>query len=524
MLNFLEKKYWLTLGLICLFAFITRLYRVGEVQSYIFDEVYHAVTAKLIARNDPRAYEWWNPPVEANTAVDWLHPPLAKYTQALGMRVFGETPFGWRISAVLFGTAVILVIAEFVRYIFADKKLALLAAFLASLDGLLLVQSRIAMNDIHVTLMILLTFFSYFWYHRVLQKVVDHPKQLGHLHQQLRIALFMTAICAGLAMGSKWSGLFGLGVVWFFEFIFIITSLHKIAPTGREFIKSVFSRLVILGFIPVCVYILSYSHMFLQGKTFICHGNLAESGKCYCDQTSSWWVDLMKAIAGGDGSGWERLEARGGCKRLISHFSELHHQIWWYQTNLKATHNYQSRPWEWFLDLRPVWMYVKYDDKTIANIYSQGNPLLFWLGDVAVVTTVLVLCVEVFYFCRQKVKGKQCQYGQLLLNALTALTNFETRLGKLFFLIVAYFAVWLPWSVSPRIMFFYHYTPAVPLLAILLAYWLHYISQYKSGRIFSILAVVIIFATFVVFYPNWTGLPVPIGFANKVYFSLKSWK
>ena len=50
------KKYYGTLLLgILFFSFITRIYQLHIPERYIFDEVYHAVTAKLIAKNDPRA-------------------------------------------------------------------------------------------------------------------------------------------------------------------------------------------------------------------------------------------------------------------------------------------------------------------------------------------------------------------------------------------------------------------------------------------------------------------------------------
>src|SRR5258708_3911057 len=155
MFSKLKKNYWFLLSLIVIFAFISRVYRLNLPKEYIFDEVYHAVTAKLIRRNDPRAYEWWNPPLEPDTAVDWLHPPLAKYTQALGMDLFGENSFGWRISSAVFGTLVIIATAFLADELFKSKKIALLSAFLAACDGLLLTQSRIAMNDIHVTFFIL---------------------------------------------------------------------------------------------------------------------------------------------------------------------------------------------------------------------------------------------------------------------------------------------------------------------------------------------------------------------------------
>jgi len=522
--KFLDSKYLILLGCICLFAFVSRLYRVGDIQGYVFDEVYHAITAKLIHRNDPRAYEWWNPPVEVNTAVDWLHPPLAKYTQAFGMFVFGETPLGWRISAVFFGTGVIFLTAELARFLFKNKALALLAALLASFDGLLLTQSRIAMNDIHVTFFILLAMLCYAWYRTLLEHKISAQSEKHVTQRRLDLSLVLAGVVAGTAMGTKWSGLFALTLIWIWESSFLLTRLQLLAPSTPQKLRQIFKRVGALVILPFVVYVLSYTHMFLQGKTLVCLGNSVEQGKCYCDQTSSSWVNVMKTISGGDGKSWEALEARGGCKRLISHFSELHNQIWWYQTTLKATHAYQSRPLQWFLDLRPVWFYVNYGQNTTANIYAQGNPLLFWIGDVFVLITVGVLSVQAATVLSTRLKTKKYNPLISLQQTIITMTNVQDKVGRLFFLTIAYFIVWLPWEASPRIMFFYHYTPAIPLLAILLAYWLVKLSKYPLGKILLVAAVFVIGITFFIFYPNWTGLPVPTQFANTIYFALKSWK
>ena len=474
---FKSHRYWLILGCILLFAFATSIYKVSTPPEYIFDEVYHALTAKLISRNDPRAYEWWHPAIEPGTAIDWLHPPLAKYTQAVGMLLFGENSFGWRISSVIFGVLVIAATALLADELFENKNLSLLAAFLASLDGLLLVQSRIAMNDIHVTFFILLTFLFYIRYRK----------------KPFALRLFWTGVAAGLAMGSKWSGVFALGTVWGFEVLDLFTRKIHFAP------KTILQHFLLLLFLPATLYVLSYTLMFLQGKSLICEGDHVEEGQCYCVQDSSQWVDILKTVAPQNTAEWEKLEARGGCKRLVSHFSELHYQIWWYQTNLKATHPYQSRPYQWFLDLRPVWYSVETKDDQIANIYAFGNPLLFWFGDIAVFVTL-------GYFAQQ---------------LLTKKFPFK-KFQPLFFLLVAYFAVWLPWQASPRIMFFYHYTPAVPLLCCILAYWLMMLE--KKQRILAIGIVAAIVITFVVFYPNWTHIFVPKTFADKVYFAMSSWR
>jgi len=530
----IEKYYWIFLGLIIAFAFATRVYQVGKIQSYIFDEVYHAVTAKLIARNDPRAYEWWNDPPEPNTAVDWLHPPLAKYTQAAGMLAFGETPFGWRISSVIFGTLVILATALLAETLFEDKRISLLAAGIASMDGLLLVQSRIAMNDIHVTFFIILTFLFYLKYRKSQEKI---------------FLLFVTGLCAGLACASKWSGTFALGTVIFFEMITLcqkiyryiiqykddtflkthirgttftssIQSIFEVARTRevvRTNIKTIWTYgvkvLTFLILLPAVIYVLGYTHMFMQGKTLVCEEDFAQQGSCYCENTNSWWVEGLKKIMPSRAEQWEALEARGGCKRLISHFSELHKEIWWYQTNLKATHQYQSRPWQWFLDIRPVWMYVNYNGDNISNIYAQGNPILFWVGDIAVVITLLFVVKKIF--------------DQLTNGGSNSLQTWSLR-----FLLVAYFSVWAFWQFSPRIMFFYHYTPAVPLLAIILSYWLVKLQNLGNDpyfgkskiRTLTVSILLLLFLTFCLFYPNWTGIEVPMSFAQKVYYILPSWR
>ncbi len=483
-MKFLTRYYRPLLIVILAFAFFTRVIRLSVPDTYIFDEVYHAVTAKLIARNDPRAYEWWNPPVEPNTSVDWLHPPLAKYTQAVSMLMFGENSFGWRFSSALFGVGVIGATAYLSLLLFKNKPLSLLAALLASLDGLLLVQSRIAMNDIHVTFFILLTLIFY--------------QSFRQTHSLLKINkwLWLTGLSAGLAMGTKWSGLFVLGFVWIYELGSLLTS-HL---AFKKMVKLFGQRLLILGLLPVIIYILSYSHMFFQGKSLVCLSDRVERGKCY----------------------YQELPLAGHTFHFYaSHFYELHRQIWWYQTHLTATHTYQSRPWQWFWDLRPVWMYVKYEDaEHMANIYSFGNPLLFWTGNIALFTSIDGLgYVGIQHLRRKSLSVSQHQ----------KLLTLRRAYQPILFILVAYGIVWMPWQLSPRIMFFYHYTPAIPLLCINLAYWLHqlFTISAKQDRLLAQalawITLIIITITFIIFYPHWTGLVVPKSVINRVYFALESW-
>ena len=448
MIHTILKKYYGPLLLAILaFAFFTRMFQLHIPEEYYFDEVYHAVTAKLVARNDPRAYEWWHPAPEPNTAIEWLHPPLAKYFQAANIRAFGENSFGWRFSSVIFGVLVVLLTAELTLILTKNHSIALLSAALASLDGLLLTMSRIAMNDIHVTFWILLTLLIY-----------QRARQ-----RRSGMYFILSALSAGAALATKWSGLFVVLILIFFEsFDFCTTILEvKLNNAQRKWqqlklpVLRWFTTVLLLIALPALVYLASYWQMFAQGKD-------------------------------------------------LQHFLDLHNQIIAYQTGLDATHPAQSRPWQWFLDLKPVWLYVKYGDQgSRADMYAFGNPLLFWVGAAAV-----------FFALGQLLELKQKRSWLETLQAV--------RTNPSFFLLVAYIAVWVPWIFSPRIMFFYHYTPAVPLLCCITS--LQLARSWKTNPRITSTLLGLILMTFVIWYPHWVGILMPEAFVKYVYFVVPSWK
>lgn len=422
------------LFLILGFAVITRFYRLELPSTYYFDEVYHAITVKFVAQNNPWAFEWWHPEIERGVMIDWLHPPLAKYIQALGVLVFGFTSFGWRVASAVMGVGVVWLTYLLGKELFS-KKIGLLAAFLVSLDGLLLVQSRLAMNDVHVTFFILATLLMY------------------RIFLKKKTWVWFLVVCgmAGLSIASKWSGAFVIGALGLWE-IGLFLNKYVVRQKDRKTIFTIDATLVqkgaelifkgiLLIAIPACIYIASYGQAFLQGK--------------------DW-----------------------------AHFKELHNQIWRYQTTLTATHSYQSRPWQWFLNVRPIWYHVSYEvGKTPANIYAFGNPALHLFG-------VAAVGISLLWIATSKDKNKE----------------------SVIWLVCVYFCLWLPWQFSPRIMFYYHYLPAVPLLTIMLSYWL---SQKSNKRILFVVGVILV--CFLIWYPRWTGISAPVLFET-LYTIVKAWK
>ena len=118
--------------------------------SFIFDEAYYVPAARSLL---------------AGVVSNVEHPPLAKALIALGIRVFGDEGFAWRLPSIVAGTLAIVLLYALTRRL-ADKRTALLAAFLLSFETLWFTHSSIAMLDIvavSLGLLALLLFVSGEW-------------------------------------------------------------------------------------------------------------------------------------------------------------------------------------------------------------------------------------------------------------------------------------------------------------------------------------------------------------------------
>ena len=170
----------------------------------------------------------------------------------------------------------------------------------------------------------------------------------------------------------------------------------------------------------------------------------------------------------------------------IEQFIELQRQMWWYHTNLKATHGYASAWWSWPFSLYPVWYFVDYQKEKIANIFASGNPMVFWFGFVGLILTIW--------------------------------DYLKNRSEKLLVIILGYLVFWLPWSISPRIMFLYHYSPSVPFLSLALGYQLNKIYQAGQKNLLIFL-LVLMFLGFVLMFPFLTGIPLPKDWVKYFFYT-----
>ncbi|MDP1710019.1 MAG: glycosyltransferase family 39 protein [bacterium] len=161
-------------------------------------------------------------------------------------------------------------------------------------------------------------------------------------------------------------------------------------------------------------------------------------------------------------------------------------QMWWYHTGLKATHPYTSSWWSWPFMIRPIYLYTSEEiGGWVSRIYSMGNPLVFWFGLSSIIMSFIFSFVE--------------------------------RNKKLGFIVFCYLIFFVPWALSPRIMFFYHYLPSVPFLAIATGYVLRRNPKLILGYLFIGLLV------FIYFYSHWAGLQVPL-WLDRSYYWISSWR
>jgi dolichyl-phosphate-mannose--protein O-mannosyl transferase len=152
-----------------------------------------------------------------------VHPPVGKWLIAAGIRLFGDSEFGWRIAVAVAGTLTIYLTARIAQRIFHENKWANLAALLMVLDGLNLVMSRTALLDIFLTLFVLLS-----------------------VNAWLKGRYLNFAIYLGLAMGCKWSALY-----------FIIVFLLLELLINRDLL-----RVINVGITSIGVYLLTWLGWF----------------------------------------------------------------------------------------------------------------------------------------------------------------------------------------------------------------------------------------------------------------------
>ena len=425
-----------------------------------FDEIYHARTA----------YEF----IHGLEIYEWTHPPLGKLIIALGIKIFGMCPFGWRIAGTLFGILMVPWIYIFAKRFLKYSWLSVVCCVLFTFDFMHFAQTRIATIDVYVTFFIILMYYYMFKYQCM--SFYDTPLA------KTFIPLALSGAFMGLGIASKWTGVYagaGLAIIFFATIIKRyneyrhalknpsgetngISHEHIVNSFKTYTIKTIIACCIFFGIIPLTIYVLSY-------------------------------IPYMKTPSGNG-----LMTVVDNARAMFTYHAD---------TVLGSEHPFSSRWFEWPIMVRPIFFYSgTITTELREGISSFGNPALWWIA------------IAAFF--------------------LMVYEAVMRRNGKAAFLAVGYLAQFVPWIPISRLTFIYHYFPCVPFLALMVGYSIYVIYEEAGSGIKSSAVVLkkkkqvmygaVIYAAvavllFILFYPVLSGQPCTVSFAQRWLKWFDSW-
>lgn len=311
--------------LIALISFALRLWDLATPKGLVFDEVYYVDGARDLLRHGVE--------ITGSSPEFVVHPPVGKWFIALGIKIFGNSEFGWRFSAAVAGALTIYLVGRIARALFNSRFLAALASLLMALDGLHLVHSRTALLDLFLTLFILLAVYAW-----------------------LKEHYWRSGLWFGLALGTKWSAVY-------FVAAFAVLTIYRDRNRIEVWLKLLGKRIAQFAIVPLLTYILSWSGWFLSSRGWDRH-----------------WAD-------GRSTSWDLIP------KSLRSFWHYHAEILHFHTTLTEKHSYQANPWSWLIMGRPTSFFYETPKTCGASACSQevlalGTPLLWWLGVFALATVL----------------------------------------------------------------------------------------------------------------------------------------
>ena len=431
-------------------------------QAY-FDEVYYPRSAA--------EYLTWAPQYE------WTHPPLTKLLIALSMLLFGgvnspigNSGYGWRFLNLVVGAALVFLVYVFAKRITQSSAFASIAAALIVLDGFHFTQSRIATPEITVAFFSLLILYAFYRYWTA---ATEEPQTGSPQWQTLALGGAVCVIVGGaVAYGviGKLAHQSQAAVLLMWAFItFALYTAFRLSLRPRP---AALTWLWILGvacglgaaakwntlFDLVIVFVLAFGIVLLPRPKWRLPLDAFTAVVLSCT-IALYLASYIPFFLTPHPTSFEYGHD-------LSSMMDLQTQMFVYH-DVTVTHNaphpYSSKWWEWPLLYQPVayWYQdvrggVHVNDPNgccVTEILSLPNPLTWWFG--------------------------------LLSIPLLGILAWTKRNKAYLLLFIAYFAQWLPWVASPRMLFEYHFFPndAIILLADTIALqWLWERSQRSDGE------------------------------------------
>lgn len=404
-----------------------------------FDEVYFARSAENFVNNV--------------IPKERTHPPLGKLIQTVGVLAFGETPFGWRIMGVIFGTLLVPLMYLLGKKLFGTWIGGFSASFLFTFDFMHFTMARIATTDTYVVFFSLLAqLFFLVYFMNVLKagwKTSVWP-------------LFIAFVCVALGFSTKWFVLYGaLGMLALLVAI-RFRDLTRLKGTLSEKYVEFFNHpfLLMLGFVGVfaAIYFATYIPEMILGDSPLTILNLQNA--------------MLSFHAG------------------------------------TVTDSASAPWWSWPLMLRidglnvPRWFDITYlPNGVVSTITAFGNPAVWWVGFI----TMLVLVVKAFHV-EELLSNLRSHISKSTVVERVSIRGKGWDIPAIYISAVFLFS-WLPYVFIGRATYIYHYYLSVPLLCLALTYFINKHWHKPIGKVAAIILFTATVAMFVAFYPVISGAP-----------------
>ncbi|MDT3398432.1 phospholipid carrier-dependent glycosyltransferase [Streptomyces sp. B1866] len=496
--------------LVALLAGVLRFWRLGSPNAVIFDETYYAKDAWALLK---LGYEGtW--PKDANeqiladpqhiplgdSAGYVVHPPAGKWVIAIGEQIFGLNPFGWRFMVALLGTLSVLMLCRIGRRLFRSTFLGCLAGGLLAVDGLHFVMSRAALLDLVLSFFVLAAFGCV---------LVDRDKARARLAAALPVGADGTArpdpeiggrlklgwrpwrvaagVCLGLACATKWSGLYVLAALGVMVVLWDMASRRTagaLRPRRASLLRD--TPWTFLSLVPVALvtYLATWSGWFAHSGTYSRERGWEHSGYF------RHWAETEGGHTDHGPLSW--------FNPLISlwHYEK---EVYKFNVGLDSPHTYQSNPWSWLVQSRPVSFFYQSPEpghqgcpadapgKCAREVLALGTPLLWWAA-----------CFAVLYLLYRWALRRDWRAGAVLCGLVGG---------------------YLPWfHYQDRTIFNFYTVVFVPFLCLAVSMMVGAMlgppgateTRRVTGTVASGVLVLLIVWNFIYFYPLYSGTAIPI--------------
>lgn len=456
---------WFSLSLFGIFlgSLAIRFWGLGRFNTLVFDEVYYAKFASYFLKGEP---------------IFTGHPPLSTYLIAFGIWV-GEklpwsneaknglagliiSPFSYRWLNAFVGSFLPLLVGTIAYQISQRRSYALITTGLIALDGLFLVESRYALNNVYLLLFGLLGQILFFL-------------SLQTSHQRRWLWLIASGICFGATAAIKWNGLgflLGIFLMWIAAWLWHWRQPPNPTPSQNrsplQNLTQIHLGHVLVGLVlvPALTYYASWIP-YMQ-----------------VDPSLNFWelqvktYDYHKRVGG--------LEAHPYCSLWFSWLFMFRPVAYFY----KVTRSID--------DPIPVNSPSMPDGRIIYDVHAMGNPFLWWFSTVAIVLFACLFIHQLWETLahRKPTEPRSSQLTSAHWIVLYILLNWAANL--------------LPWLSVKRCTFLYHYMPslvfAILAFALIVDRWLQGPLYWR--KITGISILIIIFLSFSFWLPLYLGLPL----------------